>query len=261
MKKQQDITEKWYKVDINIHFLQKQMKHKSLRMLGDGLFQKTIAMEGDKLPIIIRSEPYFVNFMKWGWKPEFYVNSKHYNQKPLLYCKGESLNTFYKEYMERPSQHRCIVIANSFYAWYFKKPQSTKHKAKGQWVREEFASPKNIFLLFAGLYGLNSNDNRETMGFSIVNKPAISSLKSYMTRMPLVLNQSDLRTWLSGSVEACMELVEYEEQASFVIPFTEPLPGDDDYMKREVWKEYYHSNREDWNDIDQEKLRMEKYKH
>ncbi len=58
-----------------------------------------------------------------------------------------------------------------------------------------------------------------------------------------------------------MELVEYEEQASFVIPFTEPLPGDDDYMKREVWKEYYHSNREDWNDIDQEKLRMEKYKH
>lgn len=71
MKKQQDITEKWYKVDINIHFLQKQMKHKSLRILGDGLFQKTIAMEGDKLPIITRAEPYFVNFMKWGGNLSF----------------------------------------------------------------------------------------------------------------------------------------------------------------------------------------------
>ncbi len=255
-------TPQYYTVDLNIHFLQRQMKHPNLRLTGNGgIFQKPLAMQGDRLPVIKRCQPNMIDFMQWGWKPEFYVNSPLYNRQPLLYIKGEALNTYYQPYMLQPQQHRCIVIANSFFAWHFKEHERAPDRKRGKWVKHEFRSPKNIFLLFAGLYGLNANEKQNRLHFSIVSKPAIPSLLHYMKRMPLILEGNDLSIWLTGSIDDCLGLVEYVEPPNFIISHMDFLLGDDEYYKRETFEQFYHTEREDWNDLDEKKLKREKFKH
>ncbi len=232
-----------YKVDINLHYLRRHLKHPELRMaVPSGLYSRDPAMHRDKLPILTGVHPYSLDFVQWGWVPQFYYDSPLYKKEPLYSCKVEALNTYYKELFTPPKQNRCLVIANGFYGGHKIHNDPHNPKRRARWISELLVSPKSIFTIFAGLYGVNANERGGKMGFAIVEKPAVGLVRQYAERSPLILTGTDMRKWMIGSVEECIELAMDEDPEARLVPMDDPLPGSDEHREQVQWLEQYHTD-------------------
>lgn len=131
-------------------------------------------LPSDKAPVIVRrgTDEMASELFPWGF-PGFGSG------KLIINARAESA-------LERPmfcesvKTRRCVIPAAGFYEWNAKKEKYVITKEKGS------------VLYLAGLYNLYDNEKR----FVILTTAANDSMKYVHERMPLVLEENEVREWL-----------------------------------------------------------------
>ncbi len=129
--------------------------------------------------------------MKWGFPG--------YEGKSLLInARAESV-LGKRTFQESVRQRRCVVPASGFYEWNRKKEKFTFRRAD------------HVPLLFmAGCYNLYDGKNR----FVILTTQANASMAPVHERMPLILERSEMESWLTD--DGCVERLLKKEPSNLV---------------------------------------------
>jgi putative SOS response-associated peptidase YedK len=119
--------------------------------------------------------------MKWGFSgfdKKLVINAKSETalQKPM----------FQESMLER----RCLIPASGYYEW--KKAGSKK-------IKYQFFIPKTPMFL-AGCWRQEKDSPFHT--FVILTRPAVKTFEEIHDRMPVIIPQSQMRTWLYDSSDA-----------------------------------------------------------
>jgi putative SOS response-associated peptidase YedK len=103
-------------------------------------------------------------------------------------------------YAQPFAKRRCIVPADGFYEW---------TGPKGAKVPHLFERRDGALLALAGLYdSWRSKDGSETVNsFTIVVTTANGWMTRFHDRMPVILEEDDVETWLTGSPDAAAALL------------------------------------------------------
>lgn len=115
-----------------------------------------------------------VELLSWGFN--------RFDEKGLLInARAETImeKTTFKECLNK---RRCAVVASGFYEW---------DKSRNKF---NFTQKESKLMLMAGLYN-------EEKRFVIITTKANDSMSPIHDRMPLVLNQTDVRLWLNEEKE------------------------------------------------------------
>jgi putative SOS response-associated peptidase YedK len=131
------------------------------------------------LPVITHSAPNGVSRFYWGTHPDWAKNKtlteKIVNTHAELIPEKSSLR---KALMKT----RCIVLADSFYAW--------KKTGKKTFIPYRLVCTDQPLFAFAGLWDeYEDTDGHEHHTFSIITVPANSLVESIHDRMPVILNR------------------------------------------------------------------------
>ncbi|MDA9991814.1 SOS response-associated peptidase [Candidatus Marinimicrobia bacterium] len=122
--------------------------------------------------------------MHWGLIPSWSKDKKYASN--LINARLETLN-------DKPSfkglvkNHRCIVVASGYYEWV-----NTQNGKQPMYIHSN-----QSVLPLAGLWTRWGNVN----SFTIVTQDSFSHLKTLHHRMPLILNNSSILTYLDESIE------------------------------------------------------------
>lgn len=129
--------------------------------------------------------------MKWGFPG--------YDGKSLLInARAESVLEK-QTFQESVHRRRCVIPAGGFYEWNKKKEKFT------------FQRTDQAHLLFmAGCYNLYDGEKR----FVILTTQANASMAPVHERMPLILEKSEMESWLSD--DGCVEALLKKEPAALV---------------------------------------------
>lgn len=120
--------------------------------------------------------PYFSKDMKSGFKC--------INARAETIATSPSFRGPYKR------SQRCLVPASGFYEW------ETRPDGKQPFY---FTSPEKSLLAFAGLWDTwKQPDGTSLLSYTIVTTAPNDFVKRFHDRMPVVLEESDYRRWLSG---------------------------------------------------------------
>ncbi|WP_434359880.1 SOS response-associated peptidase [Parasalinivibrio latis] len=132
--------------------------------------------------------------LNWGYKP-------HWAKKPLINAQAETVsvkptfkNAFY--------HHRCIVPCTGWYEW---KADDTGKKQKYL-----FSDPDNGVVWMAGIF----LEGRYLV--TLTTKPN-GQCEYYHHRMPLLIKQDHLTSWLSPNVESAGALLSMEYEGKLHI--------------------------------------------
>lgn len=103
-------------------------------------------------------------------------------------------------YAQPFAKRRCIVPADGFYEW---------TGPKGSKIPHLFARRDGALLALAGLYdSWRSKDGSETVNsFTIVVTAANGWMTRFHDRMPVILEEGEIETWLTGSPDAAAALL------------------------------------------------------
>lgn len=122
--------------------------------------------------------------MRWGyphWKPK---------ERPLQNTRLETAGTsnFWRDSVEH---RRCLIPATGFYEWY------TGENGKKQ---ECYFSMEGVALLYiAGIYKAYKLKNGvEFQHYSMITTVPNTVVEKVHNRMPLVLGEQEIKTWLEG---------------------------------------------------------------
>ncbi len=136
--------------------------------------------------------------MRWGLIPSWAKDEKF---------GARMINARIETLLEKPSyrnlvsSNRCIVIADGYYEW--KNKGNTK-------VPYYLKDPNDKLLPMAGLYDVWQNPNGLFVpSYTIITKDAQNNLSNIHNRMPVILPQEHLNTWLKNekhSVSNALEL-------------------------------------------------------
>jgi putative SOS response-associated peptidase YedK len=139
------------------------------------------------LPVITHSAPNGISTFYWGTSPEWA------RDKPLS---EKIVNTHAELIPEKSSlrkalmKTRCIVLADSFYAW--------KKTGKKTFIPYRFVCSDQSLFSFAGLWDeFEDTEGNELHTFSIITVPANSIVESIHDRMPVILDRKTEAAWLS----------------------------------------------------------------
>ena len=125
--------------------------------------------------------------LQWGYEA--------YGKKTLIF------NARSETVQERPmfkydfEERRCLIPAGKFYEW---KQDGTKQKEK-----YEFFTPDKI-LYMAGIYHKDPEGDR----FTILTREAEGCMTGIHPRMPLILQQEEMKAWLF-SIEEAKKLLDW----------------------------------------------------
>ncbi|MCJ7802514.1 MAG: SOS response-associated peptidase [Candidatus Marinimicrobia bacterium] len=149
-------------------------------------------------PILTDNGKRIVKSMRWGLIPSWAKDEKFGSR--MINARLETL-------LEKPSyrnlvsSNRCIVIADGYYEW--KNTGDTK-------VPYYLKDPNDKLLPMAGLYDIWQNPNGIfVQSYTIITKDAQKNLSNIHNRMPVILSQEHLNTWLKNekySVSNALEL-------------------------------------------------------
>jgi putative SOS response-associated peptidase YedK len=132
---------------------------------------------GQSLPVITFINNYLLDLFRWGITPYWSMSKT----KNLINIRSETLTqkTTFKKYFE---SQRCLIPANGFYEWGLSDGKKTPY----------FFTPSNSsYFVLAGLYDNNS--------FAIITTPPNSVVSPIHDRMPLILDNDKVDTWLDLS--------------------------------------------------------------
>lgn len=152
-------------VEKDIERLVKEIDHDMKRKTGD------IHPTESATVICKRNRELYATSMKWGFMCR--------DQKPLINARAESAlekPTFSDSVMHR----RCIIPAGKFYEW-------NRDKQK---VTFRYRESPSIYM--AGFYRMDGNEPR----FVILTTVANASMRPVHDRMPLILGEKDIRSWI-----------------------------------------------------------------
>ncbi len=124
--------------------------------------------------------------MHWGLIP-FWCKDRKYASK-MINARAETIQekASFKNLVQR---NRCVVITNGYYEW---KTESSKK------VPYCVHSANDGFLPLAGLWDKwKSSEGEIIESFTIITKSPIEKLKSLHHRMPVLLNEHTIKSWIS----------------------------------------------------------------
>ena len=149
------------------------------------------------VPAIINNE--LVNTI-WGYFPGWLKEQD--NPRPLFNSRYESLLEK-KTFTSAFRNSRCLIPLSGWYEW------RTENKSRQPYF---FYNKNNIQILTAGLFWKRSNGDIET---SIITREAVPPLDTIHNRSPLILNTSQIQSWLSDkevdSIYDDIKNVNYED--------------------------------------------------
>ena len=131
------------------------------------------------VPAIINNE---LLHTTWGYFPSWLKEQN--NPRPLFNTRYESLlekKTFTSAFKNK----RCLIPLSGWYEW------RTENEFRQPYF---FYNKENIQIFTAGLFWKRSNGDIET---SIITREAVSPLDTIHNRSPLILNTSQIESWLS----------------------------------------------------------------
>ncbi len=149
------------------------------QMKSDSEFSSEIC-PGDIYPsqkawIIIKDVKKFkVKDIKWGFK-----NS---SGKIIINVRSESAEQK-KMFSLAVKNRRCVVLSSGFYEW-------NSHGEKFKFLRNDSEA-----LFMAGIYDVQNGEER----FAVLTTMANESVSKIHSRMPLILEKEQIRTWLRES--------------------------------------------------------------
>jgi putative SOS response-associated peptidase YedK len=159
-----------------------------------------VAPGEDLISLVSDGEKFRVGLLKWGFVPEF----KKKLNKPIINARSETVDKLYsfkKSFYER----RCVILADGFFEW----ERSTGTKTPYRFVLKN----KRIFA-FAGLWTVSIDElNQKVYTTTIITTKANSLMKDIHDRMPVILNEDQVKIWLDP------KLKDQEALKKILVPF------------------------------------------
>lgn len=152
----------------------------------------------DENPILRFKDERYIQFMQWGLIP-FWADDMAIGQK-MINARSETLQKK-RTYKPLLKNQRCVVIADGFYEWKGKKGNKQPYY---------FFKPEHRLISFAGLWShWESNQNKVVNSYTIITTPASQSVEKIHDRMPAILEQDKIDSWLDSgnTVEKALELL------------------------------------------------------
>ena len=118
----------------------------------------------------------------WGYFPSWLKEQD--NSRPLFNSRYESLLEK-KTFTSAFRNNRCLIPLSGWYEW------RTENESRQPYF---FHNKDNLQIFTAGLFWKRSNGDIET---SIITTEAVSPLDTIHNRSPLILNTSQIESWLS----------------------------------------------------------------
>ena len=159
-----------------------------------------VAPGEDLISLVSDGEKFRVGLLKWGFVPEF----KKKLNKPIINARSETVDKLYsfkKSFYER----RCVILADGFFEW----ERSSTTKTPYRFVLKN----KKIFA-FAGLWTVSFDElNQKVYTTTIITTKANSLMKDIHDRMPVILNEDQVKIWLDP------KLKDQEALKKILVPF------------------------------------------
>jgi putative SOS response-associated peptidase YedK len=187
--------------------------------LDDG-FQEYFSLEGEQVEVrnlyniapgydaavITRNSPNKLEFMNWGLLPPW---EKVFNNRyKRINARAETVATM-PSYRHAFNSQRCIVPISFFYEW------ARQGKTKIPYL---FHDTKNKWLGLAGLYEVATDaGGKEWHTFTIITTKANKVVSAIHDRMPVILTQKQMDTWLDkeASHEDLLKMLDSYESKTF----------------------------------------------
>ncbi|RPB02415.1 DUF159-domain-containing protein [Choiromyces venosus 120613-1] len=144
------------------------------------------------------SEPgvvYALEYMKWGLIPSWSTTPPNYpGMLKTINCRSDSLAEN-KPLWSMKNNKRCIVVALGFYEWLHKGKDKIPHFVKRK---------DGEMMLFAGLWDcVRYEGTRESLyTYTIITTEANEQLSFLHERMPVILESSEVKSWLSPKTKS-----------------------------------------------------------
>ncbi len=138
-----------------------------------------------------------IELKKWGLIPAWSKEGKA--EFATFNARAESVREK-PTYREAFRKRRCIVPADGFYEW---------TGPKGDKVPHLFERRDGALLALAGLHeSWRAKDGTETVNsFTIIVTAANAWMQSFHDRMPVILEEADFDTWLTGAPDTAAQLL------------------------------------------------------
>lgn len=140
------------------------------------------------LAVITNSEPFKLNYFKWGLIPYWAKDSK--TGFSLINVKAETVN-------EKPAfksafrNKRCLVPATAFFEW--------KHEGKNKTPFCIFLKKRPLFSMAGVWDSWVSKNNIIINSFSIITTSANDFMLNIHNRMPVILSKENEKKWLNNN--------------------------------------------------------------
>lgn len=157
----------------------------------DNEYKKGDFYPSQNAPIVLKDEDMAIKLAKWGFS--------YNNQKGLVInARAESIKSkpmFKKSFYSE----RCIIPANMFYEW---KDEGNRKK-----IKHRIGLQHSNLVSLGGVYRLSLDENsKKQLTFVIITTEAEGAMKEIHSRMPLIIKNEELDTWLDK--EAPIKYVE-----------------------------------------------------
>jgi putative SOS response-associated peptidase YedK len=146
-----------------------------------------VAPGEDVIAIIHDGIKYRIGQLRWGFVPKGKAPS---SIKPIN-ARSETV-TEKPMFKEAISRHRCVILADGFYEW-------KKEDSKRIPYRCVMKNP-SLFAM-AGLYSITQRDDGTKSSSLILTTKANDLMQDIHDRMPVILDQQGIITWLSRTTQ------------------------------------------------------------
>ena len=143
-------------------------------------------------PIILSLDNQLVLMpMVWGYPGYINKDKPNVKPRPLINAKSETIDKLHT-WKDSVQHRRCIIPTSGFYEW--------MHLSNKEKIQYKFNDVKQENTYLAGIYKTFSDE--KISRFSIVTTQANESMKDVHDRMPLVILESEIDTWLNDDYQS-----------------------------------------------------------
>lgn len=159
-----------------------------------------VAPGEDLISLVSDGEKFRVGLLKWGFVPDFKQNLN----KPIINARSETVDklfSFKKSFYER----RCVILADGFFEW---------ERSSGTKTPYRFVLKNKRIFAFAGLWTVSVDElNQKVYTTTIITTKANSLMMDIHDRMPVILNEDQVKIWLDP------KLKDQEALKKILVPF------------------------------------------
>jgi len=142
----------------------------------------------NKNPVLIYNDEKYIKNMRWGLIPHW-AKDKKIGTK-MINARAETLDEK-KTYKPLLQNHRCIVISDGYYEWTGSAGNKQPYYIK---------KPDHSFMSLAGLWSQWKNEEGKIINsYTVITTDPSSQIEHIHDRMPAIINQEQLDTWLDST--------------------------------------------------------------